>query len=53
MVARVDGKRPKKLVSFYTDDLFYSDPTLPEGVTGKEAFIRYLSKLLANNPGWV
>jgi hypothetical protein len=47
------GNDPRKLASFYTDDLFYSDPTIPEGVTGKEAFIRYLSKLLANNPDWV
>jgi hypothetical protein len=47
------GNAPLKLASFYTDDLFYSDPTLPNGVTGKEAFIRYLSKLLANNPNWV
>jgi hypothetical protein len=44
---------PKKLASFYTDDLFYSDPTIPEGVVGKAAFIRYLSRLLANNPDWV
>jgi hypothetical protein len=41
------GNDPRKLASFYTDDLFYSDPS------GKEAFIRYLSKLLANNPDWV
>ncbi len=47
------GNNPVKLASFYTDDLFYSDPTLPEGVVGKEAFIRYLSKLLGNNPDWV
>jgi hypothetical protein len=47
------GNDPLKLASFYTDDLFYSDPTLPSGVTGKDAFIRYLSKLLANNPNWV
>lgn len=47
------GNNPLKLASFYTDDLFYSDPTLPEGVVGKEAFVRYLSKLLGNNPDWV
>jgi SnoaL-like domain len=47
------GNNPLKLASFYTDDLFYSDPTLPDGVIGKEAFIRYLSKLLGNNPDWV
>ncbi len=47
------GNDPKKLAAFYTDDLFYSDPTLPNGVEGKPAFLRYLSKLLANNPAWV
>jgi hypothetical protein len=47
------GNDPRKLASFYTDDLFYSDPTIPEGVTGKESFICYLSKLLVNNPDWV
>jgi hypothetical protein len=47
------GNDPLKLASFYTDDLFYSDPTLPGGLTGKEDFIRYLSRLLANNPDWV
>ena len=47
------GNVPLKLASFYTDDLFYADPTLPNGVTGKADFIRYLSRLLANNPDWV
>lgn len=49
----MERKRPLMLASFYTDDLFYSDPTLRNGVTGKKDFIRYLSKLLANNPNWV
>jgi len=47
------GNDPHKLASFYTDDLFYSDPTVPDGVEGKPAFLAYLSKLLANNPAWV
>jgi hypothetical protein len=47
------GNQPQKLAAFYTDDLYYSDPTLPGGVTGREAFVRYLSKLLANNPDWI
>ena len=38
------GNNPERLASFYTKDLFYSDPTLPDGVTGKTNFIRYLSK---------
>jgi SnoaL-like domain len=47
------GNNPKKLAAFYTDDLFYLDPTVPGGVTGKDAFVRYLSRLLANNPDWI
>ena len=46
------GNDPRKLASFYTDDLFYSDPTVPNGIEGKPAFLNYLSKLLANNPAW-
>jgi hypothetical protein len=47
------GNEPQRLADFYTDDLFYSDPTIPRGLVGKRAFIRHLSKLLANNPDWV
>jgi hypothetical protein len=47
------GNDALRLASFYTDDLFYSDPRLPDGVTGKKDFIRYLLKLLANNPNWL
>jgi len=47
------GNNPHKLAAFYTDDLFYSDPTVPDGIEGKPAFVAYLSKLLANNPEWV
>jgi len=47
------GNNPRKLAAFYTDDLFYLDPTMPAGVTGKDAFIGYLSRLLANNPDWI
>jgi len=47
------GNRPDLLASFYTDDLFYLDPTIPQGVSGKKAFVDYLSRLLGNNPNWV
>ena len=47
------GNDSGKLASFYTDDLFYSDPTVPNGIEGKPAFLSYLSRLLANNPAWV
>lgn len=47
------GNDPQRLAAFYTDDLFYSDPTRPDGIVGKAAFIRYLSTLLATNPNWI
>ena len=47
------GNNPHQVASFYTDDLYYSDPTVPDGIVGKLAFVKYLSKLLANNPDWV
>jgi hypothetical protein len=47
------GNKPKNLVSFYSDDVFYSDPAVPEGVKGKAALLDYFTKLLAYNPDWV
>lgn len=47
------GNRPELLVSFYTDDVFYSDPALPQGVQGRAALLAYFTKLLARNPHWV
>jgi hypothetical protein len=47
------GNDPERLATFYTDDLFYCDPTVPNGVRGKPAFINYMKKLLGNNPNWV
>jgi hypothetical protein len=46
------GNDPPRLAAFYTDDIFYSDPSIPDGLSGKSALIQYLSKLLANNPDW-
>jgi hypothetical protein len=30
------GNRPELLISFYSDDAFYSDPYIPQGLKGKE-----------------
>ena len=30
------------VASNYTDDLYYSDPSVPMGINGKEEFIKYL-----------
>jgi len=46
------GNDPERLASFYSDDVFYLDPGIPGGVSGKEAFIGYLRKLLGQNPSW-
>ena len=47
------GNRPEELATLYTNDLFYSDPVLREGLRGREAFLEYLRPLLRSNPDWV
>lgn len=47
------GNRPELLVSFYTDDAYYSDPAIPGGVKGRDALLAYFTKLLRRNPEWV
>jgi RimJ/RimL family protein N-acetyltransferase len=47
------GNRPELLVSFYTEDAFYSDPAIPHGVQGRAPLLAYFQKLLARNPDWV
>jgi SnoaL-like protein len=46
------GNDPGRLASFYTEDVFYLDPGVPDGLQGKPALIRYLKILLGNNPEW-
>jgi len=47
------GNNPKKLAAFYSEDAFYLDPGIPEGVQGKRKVLAYFTKLLAQNPEWV
>jgi hypothetical protein len=47
------GNDPELLASFYTDDAFYSDPAIPEGVRGRDQLLAYFTKLLERNPEWV
>jgi hypothetical protein len=47
------GNQPELLVSFYSEDAFYSDPAIPQGVRGRPALLAYFRKLLARNPSWV
>ena len=46
------GNRPEHLVSFYTEDAFYSDPGLPFGVRGRRALLAYFTRLLRRFPDW-
>lgn len=45
--------QPERLASFYSEDTFYSDPGIPQGVQGRAALTAYFRKLLAQNPNWV
>jgi SnoaL-like domain len=47
------GNQPELLASFYSDDAFYSDPAIPQGVRGRPALLGYFGKLLARYPDWV
>jgi hypothetical protein len=46
------GNRPEELAAVYSDDVFYRDPAVPQGLRGKAALLAYLRKLLAVNPDW-
>ena len=47
------GNDPERLADFYSEDAFYLDPGIPQGVKGKAALLAYFRKLLAYNPDWV
>jgi hypothetical protein len=44
------GNQPERLASFYSEDAFYLDPALPEGIKGREPLLRYFRTLLGYNP---
>ena len=46
------GNDPERLVSFYTEDAFYSDPAVPDGIQGKEQLLAYFRALLGRFPDW-
>ena len=46
------GNNPELLISFYSEDAFYSDPFIPQGVKGSEPLLAYLRKFLNFNPNW-
>ena len=47
------GNQPERLAAFYSEDTFYCDPAIPQGVRGRAALTAYFAKLLARNPEWV
>lgn len=42
----------ESLLSFYSDNTFYLDPVMVNGIHGKEKLSNYFTKLLAKNPNW-
>lgn len=46
------GNEPQLLLSFYAIDAFYSDPAVPEGLTGHAELAPYFDKLLGRFPAW-
>lgn len=40
------------LLVFYADDVFYSDPSRPQGINGLAAFRKHATKLLAGFGRW-
>jgi len=47
------GNDPEKLATFYSEDAFYSDHLVPQGVKGKKQLLGHLRKLLGQNPDWI
>jgi SnoaL-like protein len=47
------GNDPERLASFYTEDAFYCDPAVPDGIEGREALLAYFTRLLGRYPDWV
>ena len=44
--------KPDLLISFYSDDAFYSDPFIPQGLKGKEQIVAYLRNFISFYPNW-
>lgn len=47
------GNDPARLAAFYSEDTFYLDPAVPEGIRGRPALQAHFRKLLARFPDWV
>jgi len=47
------GNKPQELADYYSEDCFYLDGGIPNGVNGKAELLAYFRTLLAQNPDWV
>lgn len=47
------GNDPERLLAFYANDAFYSDPAEPAGLRGRVEILAYFQRLLARYPDWV
>lgn len=46
------GNDPERLIDFYAQDAFYSDPTVRDGIQGRDRLLGYFTGLLDANPEW-
>ena len=46
------GNRPELLLSYYSEDAYYSDPANKQGLRGHAEILPYFKKLLKYNPDW-
>jgi hypothetical protein len=46
------GNSPDKLISFYSQQSYYADPVVKQGLNGYDEIFPYFKKLLKNNPRW-
>lgn len=51
-LAAWSGNRPDALIEYYTEDAWYADPGVPDGLQGRSALLGYLMKLLKRYPDW-
>ena len=46
------GNRPEYLITFYSDDAYYSDSFIPQGLKGKAQILAYFRKIAGLFPNW-
>lgn len=46
------GNQPEQLLTYYTENTFYSDPATRNGLNGHQQLLPYFTKLLKYNPNW-